>query len=229
MFTETTTPTSLTTVDTIAAPTPNPESAATAAAMVLFDEDPVDLMSEATNKFHIAPDKDSLSRVSDSLHALAGARHSRLDRQHAILSSLSRRLNNLKGQYDYEEERHDVSRHATEMLKMDTEKFRIAKGVNDAEMESERLSGELAALKQQLATLEKEGVEGGARRGGEGQEDANVLKLHFYRSLGIDVRQDPKTGAYEQAIIHSTGRGDVNVIDVTSTEGNLANEVWSSL
>ena len=132
-------------------------------------------MSEATNKFHIAPDKDSLTRVTGSLHALAGARQSRIDHQSAILSSLSRRLNNLKGQYDYEEERHDAGRHAAEMLKMDTEKFRIAKGVNDAEIESERLSGELAALKQQLETLEKEGVEGGSRRGNEGREDEIVM------------------------------------------------------
>lgn len=80
----------------------------------------------------------------------------------------------MKGQYDYEEERHDAGRHAAEMLKMDTEKFRIAKGVNDAEIESERLSGELAALKQQLETLEKEGVEGGSRRGNEGREDEIV-------------------------------------------------------
>lgn len=131
-------------------------------------------MSEATNKFHIAPDKDSLARVSESLHTLATARQARLDQQTSILSSLSRRLNNLKGQYDYEEERHDAGRHASDMLKMDTEKFRIAKGVNDAEIESERMSGELAALKQQLETLEKEGVEGGARRGTEEQEDAMV-------------------------------------------------------
>jgi kinetochore protein Spc24 len=89
----------------------------------------------------------------------------RIDAQSQILSTLSRKLNNLKGQYDYEEERHDAGRHAAEMLKMDTEKFRIAKGANDAEIEGERLSGELAALKLQLSTLEKEGVEGASRRG----------------------------------------------------------------
>ncbi|EME47558.1 hypothetical protein DOTSEDRAFT_166707 [Dothistroma septosporum NZE10] len=199
--------------------------------MVLFDEDPVDLMSATTSKFRIAPDKDSLNRISESLHTLASARQSRLDQQTDFLSSLSRRLNNIKGQYDYGEERYDAGRHAAEMLRMDTEKFRIAKGVNDAEIETERLGGQLAALKQQLDTLEKEGVEGGARRSVQEQEDANVLKLSFYRSLGIEIQQDAKTGEYNRAIAHNTGRGDVNVFDVDSSHsaGDYTKMMWESI
>ena len=81
-------------------------------------------------------------------------------------------MNNIKGQYDYEDDRHDAGRHAADMLRMDNEKFRIAKGANDAEIEAERLSGELAALRQQLETLEREGVEGRVKRAGEEKEDA---------------------------------------------------------
>ncbi|CZT18846.1 related to Probable kinetochore protein spc24 [Ramularia collo-cygni] len=200
--------------------------------MVHYDDSPVTLMSEATAQFHIAPDKDSLTRVSGSLHALASARQSRIDHQSSVLSSLSRRLNNLKGQYSYEEERHDAGKHASEMLKMDTEKFKIAKGVNDAEIESERLSGELAALKQQLQTLEKEGVEGGARgKTSEEREDEIVLKLQFYRSLGIDATQDLSTGEYNRAIIRNSARGDVNVVNVDGTMGQsfYSNMFWDSL
>lgn len=189
-------------------------------------------MSEATSQFHIAPDKDSLTRVSDSLHALATARQSRIDHQSSVLSSLSRRLNNLKGQTSYEEERHDAGKHAEEMLKMDTEKFKIAKGVNDAEIESERLSGELAALKQSLQTLEREGVEGGARgKTAEEREDEIVLKLQFYRSLGIDANQDASTGEYNRAVVRNSAKGDVNVVNVDGTMGKsfYANMVWDSL
>lgn len=189
-------------------------------------------MAEATNRFHTAPDKDSLSRVTESLHLLASARQQRIDDQASVLSALSRRLNNLKSQHSYEEERHDAGKHAAEMLKMDTEKFRIAKGVNDAEIESERLSGELAALKQQLQTLEKEGVEGGARGGrNEEQQDATVLKLSFYRSLGIDISQDASTGEYNRAVIRNSTRGDVNVVNVDGTMGTsfYSNMFWNSL
>ena len=53
-------------------------------------------------------------------------------------------------------------------------------------MEGERLEGELAALKAQLDTLDREGVEGG-RRGSESEGDEvlyvkspQVLKRSFY-------------------------------------------------
>lgn len=164
--------------------------------MVLFDEDPVtvgiqtryssiqnsfsntssQLISETTNQFHIAPDKDSLARISSSLSALGSNRSSRLAAQQNALKSLSRRLNNLHSQHEYEENRHDAGKHASEILALDAEKFRVAKSAYDVEVEGERLEGELAALKAQLVTLDREGVEGG-RRGSESEGD-EVLYVH---------------------------------------------------
>lgn len=139
--------------------------------MVLFDEDPKELLKETTAQFHIAPDRDSLSRISGSLNSLSNARTSRIDHHHAILKSLSRRLNGLEEGRRWEEDRHDAGGHAERMLKMDTEKFRVAKGVSDAEIEGERLEGELASLRQQLDVLERQGVEGGWRRDNEGEDE----------------------------------------------------------
>jgi kinetochore protein Spc24 len=170
--------------------------------MVLFDEDPVvvrppttsysttktftnnppQLISETTNQFHIAPDKDSLSRISTSLSALGSNRTSRLTAQQNALKSLSRRLNNLHSQHEYEENRHDAGKHASEILALDAEKFRVAKSAYDVEVEGERLEGELAGLKAQLETLEREGVEGG-RRGSESEGD-EVLYVVLRFALG---------------------------------------------
>lgn len=141
--------------------------------MVLFDEDPKELLKATTAQFHIAPDRDSLSRISDSLSSLSNARTSRINHQQALLKSLSRRLNGLEEGRRWEEDRHDAGGHAERMLRMDTEKFRVAKGASDAEIEGERLEGELASLKQQLEVLEKQGVEGGWRRD-SGNEDEVV-------------------------------------------------------
>lgn len=184
------------------------------------------LMAEATNKFHITPDKDSLTRVHESLHALHQARALRLDNQTSILSSLSRKLNKVNSAHSYDLERHDAGQHAQNMLKMDTEKFRIAKGVSDAEIESERLRGELAALRQQLNTLEREGVEGG--RKADGAEDEIVLKLQFYRSLGIDARRDETSGDFKKAVICNAERGDVHVVDIDGGRVD-ANLFWDAL
>lgn len=139
--------------------------------MVLFDEDPVTLISETTNQFHIAPDKESLTRITSSLSTLSTTRHQKLSHQQTLLKSLSRRLNNLQSQQSYEEERHDAGKHASELLRMDTEKFRIAKGVSDAEVEGERLGSELAGLRAQLEILEREGPEGGRRVGGDAEDE----------------------------------------------------------
>ncbi|KAK3116430.1 putative kinetochore protein spc24 [Teratosphaeriaceae sp. CCFEE 6253] len=198
--------------------------------MVLFDEDPVTLIRETTNQFHIAPDRDSLGRISGSLSQLQQARQLRLNDHHAVLKSLSRRLNGLHSQVGFEEERHDAGKHASEMLRMDTEKFRVAKGVSDVEIEGERLGGELAGLRTQLEGLEKEGVEGGRRVGGEA-EDEVVLKLQFYRSLGIDVSQDAATGDFHRAVIRNTTRGDVNVVNMDGklSRSFYANMFWDSL
>ena len=153
--------------------------------MVLFDEDPVTLISETTNQFHIAPDRDSLLRISDSLASLSTARQARLDAHHANLQTLSRRLNGLQEGRRWEEDRrHDASvGHAARMLQMDTQKFRLAKGASDAEIERERLEGERAGLRTLLEGLEREGVEGGARRGGGGGGDDDEV-VYVYGCAG---------------------------------------------
>ena len=143
--------------------------------MVLFDESPVTLIRETTHQFHIAPDRDSLSRITDSLSSLSGARSSRLQHHHSTIKSLSRKLNALEDGRRWEDERHDVTGHAERMLKMDTEKFRIAKGVSDAEVEGERLEGELKSLQSQSETLEREGVEGAVGRRGHAQGEDEVV------------------------------------------------------
>ncbi|WPG97808.1 Hypothetical protein R9X50_00058900 [Acrodontium crateriforme] len=198
--------------------------------MVLFDEDPVALIAETTNQFHIAPDRESLTRISDSLATLSTARQQRIDAQHSGLKALARRLHTLQSQLGFEEERHDAGKHASTILQMDTEKFQVAKAAQDAEVEGERLSAELAGLKAKLDVLEREGVEGG-RRAGADAEDEVILKLQFYRSLGIDVVPDAQSGAFSRAVIRNPAKGDVNVINV---DGNLsrsfyANMVWDNL
>ena len=55
---------------------------------------------------------------------------------------------------------HDSVSHAAEISELDTKKFKIAKAASEVEIESERLEGELDALKVRLADLEMQGVEG---------------------------------------------------------------------
>ena len=51
--------------------------------------------------------------------------------------------------------------HASHIVELDTQKFRVAKTASDLEIEGERLEQELECLKNLLYDLEAEGVEGG--------------------------------------------------------------------
>lgn len=51
--------------------------------------------------------------------------------------------------------------HASQIIELDTQKFRVAKAASDLEIEGERLEQELEGLKSRLHDLEVEGVEGG--------------------------------------------------------------------
>lgn len=55
---------------------------------------------------------------------------------------------------------HDSGKHAAEIVELDTKKFRIAKAASESEIESERLESELEMLKERLADLESQGLEG---------------------------------------------------------------------
>ena len=55
---------------------------------------------------------------------------------------------------------HQSADHASHIVELDTQKFRIAKAASDLEIESERLEQELEGLKGRSHELDIEGIEG---------------------------------------------------------------------
>lgn len=76
------------------------------------------------------------------------------------MRKLSRHLHSLNTQHEEAIAVHDSGKHAAEIVELDTKKFRIAKAASELEIESERLEGELEMLKERLADLEAQGLEG---------------------------------------------------------------------
>lgn len=117
------------------------------------------------------------------------------------------------------------------MVELDTQKFRIAKAASDYEIECERLEAELETLKARLAELEEQGVEGdeSARREREAN-DATVLRLKIYRSLGIDAEAD-ENGNYNKAVIRDSRKGDVHVVNIDPKFSRFfyANYFWQTM
>lgn len=130
------------------------------------------LISQCTSHFKIGNDTASLARIKDSLNTLGTFRTQQLSSLSADLSALSRTHQTLSANHNHTVAQHNAVDHASEILRLDTEKFKIAKQASDLEIEGERLAAELNRLGSVAADLEEEGVEGGVvERPGE---DATV-------------------------------------------------------
>ncbi|CZR62273.1 probable SPC24 Outer kinetochore protein-part of Ndc80p complex [Phialocephala subalpina] len=197
---------------------------------MLLDEDPATLIHHTIGNFNIQPDKLAVSRINESLSTLQQARELRAREAESALKKLSRTLTTLNNHHLETLSSHSSTAHASEIATLDTQKFRIAKTANDLEIESERLSSQLADLQARLQELELQGVDGGdnARRGLV--DDEITLKLKIYRGLGIDIEKD-KSGEYSKAIIHNEKKGDVNVVSLDNKFSRYfyANYFWQQL
>jgi kinetochore protein Spc24 len=143
---------------------------------------------------------------------------------------LSRTLTTLNSHHQETISSHSSAAHASEIATLDTQKFRIAKSASDIEIESERLSSQLADLQARLQELELQGVEGGdnARRGLV--DDEISLKLKVYRGLGIEIERDDD-GEYTKAVVRSGRKGDVHVVNMDNKFSRFfyANYFWQTL
>lgn len=127
--------------------------------------------------FHIDTDKIAIGRINESLSTLQQARDLRIREAENALKSqslptnrrievliacleLSRNLATMSQQHNETVSAQDSLDHASQIVELDTQKFRIAKSASDLEIEGERLEQELEGLKNTLHELEIEGVEG---------------------------------------------------------------------
>jgi len=198
---------------------------------MLLDEDPATLIHNTIGNFNIHPDKNALSRITDSLSTLHQARDLRIREAESALKKLSRTLSTLESHHNESMSSYNPASHAQQILALDTQKFRIAKAASDLEVESERLEQELESLKAKLSELEAQGVEGSeGERGKRELEDAVLLKLKVYRSLNIDIEAD-EAGNYNKAIVRNNQKGDVHVVNIDPrfSRSFYANYFWQTL
>ena len=87
--------------------------------------------------------------------------------------------------------------HGANMLRLDREKFALAKGINELESSAHGLEGQLARLKEELEQVDGEDpIQSALVEAGDG----TLLKLKVYRSLGIELQEDGAAG-YSKAVI----------------------------
>ncbi|EAW14181.1 kinetochore Spc24 family protein [Aspergillus clavatus NRRL 1] len=198
---------------------------------MLLDEDPATLIHHTIGNFNIQPDKQAVTRINDSLSTLQQSRELRKRDAESALRKLSRNLQALTTQHEEAVAAHDSAKHGAQMVELDTKKFRIAKAATEYEIEAERLEGELEMLKERLADLEAQGLEGDetTRREREA-DDATILRLKIYRSMGIDIEADD-AGNFGKAVIRNSRKGDVHVVNIDPKFSRFfyANYFWSTM
>jgi len=148
----------------------------------------------------------------------------------SIPPELSRQLGTLASQHNELTSTHSSAAHASEIARLDTQKFRIAKAASDLEMETERLSSQAADLAARLQELELQGADGstGAR---DPVEDEVLLRLKVYRSLGIELERDDRDSEWVRAVVRNDRRGDVHVVNMDKKFSRFfyANYFWQTL
>lgn len=172
--------------------------------------------------------------MHDSLSTLSQARELRMREAEASLKRTARHLHTLQSQYAELTASHSSAAHASEIARLDTQKFRTAKAASDLEMEAERLSSTQADLAARLQELELQGVEGGVdARKADSVDDEVLLRLRVYRSLGIDIERDAKDGSGEfaRAVVRNDRKGDVHVVNIDKKFSRYfyANYFWNTL
>ncbi|KAL8381185.1 hypothetical protein RB595_005458 [Gaeumannomyces hyphopodioides] len=203
---------------------------------MILEEDPALLIRATVNNFNIQPDKAAITRVGGALSMLQEARQLRLREAETSLKKLSRQLNTLQSQHAELTSQHSSAAHASEMARLDTQKFRTAKAASDLEVETERLSSQAADLAARLQELELQGVEGEASAT-DPVEDEVLLRLKVYRSLGIELERDGgdgpdgAAGEWTRAVIRNDRKGDVHVVNMDKkfTRFFYANYFWQTL
>lgn len=140
----------------------------------------------------------------------------------------------LNSQHEELVSQHSSTAHASEIARLDTQKFRTAKACSDLEMEGERLASSAADLGARLAELEAQGVDGDAAENARRKdpvEDEVLLRLKVYRSLGIEIERDGKDGEFTKAVIRNDRKGDVHVVNIDKNFSRFfyANYFWNTL
>lgn len=134
--------------------------------------------------FQINSDLQAISRIEDSLSQISKVRDKHIEESRAILRgrtiiheirangvALSRKLELSKSTLDSSANSPSRANHAGEMIKLDREKFSLAKNINELESGSHALESTLERLKEELENIDDEE---GENKENENTDDATL-------------------------------------------------------
>lgn len=191
-------------------------------------EEHIQLLTQTIENFDIEGDIQTLDRIEDEIRRLRDRRETKLDEARTVLQSLSRKLEISRAASEnsaHAEAQHQFSQ---ESMKLERQKFSIAKSINELESIYESNISTLDKLKEELTRLESEDVVVSA---GALVEDSTILRLKLYRSLGISFDGD-RVDNVSKALIQSSSTNNVQVFQLDKNNYSnyfVSNYLWEKL
>lgn len=161
---------------------------------------PEKLIHDVLANFSISSDMQSLTRINETLSSVSVTRAKTLVDSRNLLRALSRRVDIARQSMEAAIAAAAKAEHGQNMLRLDREKFSLAKNINELESSSHHLEGQLARLREELESIDGEDAMQTAMMQAE---DGTLLKLKVYRSLGIEIQEDG-AGGYNKAVIRKS-------------------------
>ena len=114
------------------------------------------LIHEVLSNFNISSDMHSVARINETLTRITSEREKTLDDSRTTLRALSRKMEISKQSMEATASTAGRKEHGANMLRLDREKFALAKGINELESSAHGLEGQLARLKEELEQVDGE-------------------------------------------------------------------------
>ncbi|EEB07713.1 spindle pole body protein Spc24 [Schizosaccharomyces japonicus yFS275] len=187
-------------------------------------DNPIELIQSTLAGFQIGPDLKSLAHIQIAKEEISKHRQQQLQDSVSLLKALSRKLEVSAQTLVSLENSSRENDHEKAVVSLDRRRFQLAKAINDTETEIMSLESTLQNIKTQLLELEET-----PKKSQEASEDdATLLKLQCYRSLGIELMEDETTGG-RKAIIHTDKK--ISVVQITQKNDPFfySNRLWELL
>lgn len=188
-----------------------------------------ELLKSTIENFEIDEDLQTFDRIEESKKRLKEKKDRKTEESRDVLRSLSRRLELAKSSAEDSKNSSAQKEAAEETMRLEREKFSLAKSINDLESDYASNYATLEKLKDELELLNNQDV---VETVSPYVEDSTVLKLKLYRSLGIWFEgEDENIENTNKALVQSTDTNNVHMIHLDQKYSNhfVANYLWERL
>lgn len=180
-----------------------------------------ELIHYTLDTFDSGQDLALLDRIDRSKQQLYALRQRQLEEQRESVKALARQLELIKQGDGQDLEDDELSR---EISKLEGDKFSLAKKISDLESEYHSNLATLDALEKELEEVDQQDAEDQVTTT---IDNATLLKLKFYRSLGVNLDSDDMNSVEKVLVKSRTGVHELKLENYS--DSFISNFIWDRI